>query len=179
MATIPQPLSFISFDYRYLAVNDAYADYFDCPTNLIIGKTVAELCGPSIFENEIKSRLDRCLGGEALRYEVQVEFPKKGWRWMEMSYTPCRNVDGSISGVISHGFDITDHKQMEKAIRESERKWRNILINTPQIGITLDPEANITFANKRFLELTGWREDEILNKNWFDLLIPKIGRAHV
>ncbi len=40
-------------------------------------------------------------------------------------------------------------------LRFSEPKWRNILMNTPQVGISLDPQARIVFANKHFLQLTG------------------------
>ncbi|HES59915.1 MAG TPA: PAS domain S-box protein, partial [Caldithrix sp.] len=35
-----------------------------------------------------------------------------------------------------------------------------------------DKDANIIFANKYFLELTGWTSQEILNKNWFEFFIP-------
>ena len=66
-----------------------------------------------------------------------------------------------------------------KQLRESERKWRNILINVPQMGITLDAEARIVFANAYFLSLTGWEEEEVMGRNWFDLFIPEHGREDV
>ena len=75
--------------------------------------------------------------------------------------------------------DITERKQAEEALRKSEEKWRNILVNTPQVGIALDPEARIVFANKHFLELTGWSTEEILGGNWFDLFIPEDVREEV
>jgi PAS domain S-box-containing protein len=87
--------------------------------------------------------------------------------------------DGALRQVVVTFVDITDRKQTEKVLQESERKWRNILIETPQIGISLDRQARIIFANKRFLELTGWQEDEILYHNWFDLFIPKDVREEV
>jgi PAS domain S-box-containing protein len=64
-------------------------------------------------------------------------------------------------------------EQTEKALIESEQKWRNILVNIPQIGIALDPQARIVFANARFLKLTDWKAQEIIGQDWFDLFIPE------
>ena len=69
--------------------------------------------------------------------------------------------------------DITAQKQTEEALRTSEQKWRNILVNIPQIVISLNSQAQIDFANKHFLDLTGWDEGEIIGKNWFDVFIPE------
>jgi PAS domain S-box-containing protein len=69
------------------------------------------------------------------------------------------------------GYAI-DRKQSEEVLRKSEQKWRTFLVDLPQIGISLDPQANITFANRHFLHLTGWNKEEIIGKNWFDLFIP-------
>ena len=64
-------------------------------------------------------------------------------------------------------------EQTEKALIESEQKWRNILVNIPQIGIALDPQARIVFANAHFLKLTDWKAQEIIGQDWFDLFIPE------
>ena len=75
--------------------------------------------------------------------------------------------------------DITEPKRAERALIDSERKWRNILVNTPQVGITLDPQARIVFANAHFLKLTGWKEREVIGRDWFDLFIPENIRQEV
>jgi PAS domain S-box-containing protein len=65
------------------------------------------------------------------------------------------------------------------ALQESERKWRNILVNTPQIGISIDPQGQITFANKHFLNLTGWSRKEVIGMDWFEMFIPAEIRAEI
>ncbi len=124
-STISQPMSFVSKDYRYLAVNKIYAEFFGRHRDEILGHAVADFCGEAVFEKEIRPRLDRCLTGEPVRYEVQVVFPKKGLRWMEMEYFPYRDDHGEITGVVSHGLDITDRKQNEQVLliakEEAER----------------------------------------------------------
>lgn len=67
---------------------------------------------------------------------------------------------------------LNDRKKTEKALIDSERKWQKILVNTPQLGISLDPQARIVFANEHFLKLTGWEMEEVQGKDWFELFIP-------
>ena len=74
---------------------------------------------------------------------------------------------------------IKQLEQTEKALIESEQKWRNILVNIPQIGIALDTQAKIVFANAHFLKITGWKAHEIVDQDWFDLFIPENIREEV
>ncbi len=70
-------------------------------------------------------------------------------------------------------------KRVEEALVASEGKWRNVLANIPQIGISIDPHAKIIFANDYFLTLTGWKEQEVIGKDWFDRFIPENIRNEV
>ena len=38
--------------------------------------------------------------------------------------------------------------------------------------MTLDRNARVTFCNDYMLKLTGWRREEVLGSDWFDLFIP-------
>ncbi len=75
--------------------------------------------------------------------------------------------------------DITERKAFEEALIKSEQKWRHVLLNIPQIGISLDTKGQIVFANQYFLDLTGWSEEDVLGKNWFDMFIPEEGREQI
>jgi len=74
---------------------------------------------------------------------------------------------------------LTDRKKTEEALVYSEQKWRNILLNIPQIGISLNPDAKIIFANDHFQKLTGWKKEEIIGQDWFDMFIPEKNREEV
>jgi PAS domain S-box-containing protein len=75
--------------------------------------------------------------------------------------------------------DITVRKQAEAALKESEAMWRNILVRIPQVGISLDPQGRIVFANKHFLELTGWDAEAVTGRDWFANFIPEAVRKDV
>jgi PAS domain S-box-containing protein len=73
---------------------------------------------------------------------------------------------------IAQGQDITTRKSAEEALRESEWRFRDMMAKVQLVSATLDPEGNITFANECLLQLTGWRPEEILGRNWFEVFVP-------
>jgi PAS domain S-box-containing protein len=99
--------------------------------------------------------------------------------YLDYLIVPEYDHSGKISGLLAVGRDITQKKQGEEVLRKSEQKWRNILVDLPQIGISLDPQARIAFANRYFLHLTGWDKEEIIGKNWLDLFIPEDKREEI
>ncbi|WP_319581681.1 PAS domain S-box protein [uncultured Pseudodesulfovibrio sp.] len=62
--------------------------------------------------------------------------------------------------------------ELERELANSERRWRSILENMPQIGVSLDAQGRVVFANRHLLELTGWTLEEVQGKSWFDTFVP-------
>jgi len=66
--------------------------------------------------------------------------------------------------------DITDRKKAEKALRESEYKYKSLIENIPDIIFTIDLEGKITFISKRAKEISGYENAEMINKNIFNFI---------
>ena len=131
---------------------------------------------------KVMGALNVHLEGKTAYYESEHRARHKSGEWiwiLDKGRVIERDAQGLPLRVCGTHLDITGRKRAEEALRESEQKWKNILVDTPQIGIALDTQANLVFANKRFLELTGWRKDEIIGRNWFDLFIPEDVRETV
>ena len=111
---------------------------------------------------------------------VEEQFQRKNGEPFRVEIT-SESVTGDrgVPYYLANWVDITERKRAEDALIESEQKWRNILMETPQIGIALDPRSGITFANDHFLSLTGWEKQEIMGRNWFDTFIPEKTREQV
>ncbi len=75
----------------------------------------------------------------------------------------------SISGIF---FDITESKQAEEALRESQGKLNAILETTPAGIFLVNAEGCITFANRTMADLFAYRHDEILGTPYLDLVHP-------
>ena len=66
-----------------------------------------------------------------------------------------------------------DILRSEQELREEERRYRSLLENVYLVAVGLDTNRNITFANPFLLKLTGYTQEEVLGKSWFDLFLPK------
>ena len=70
-------------------------------------------------------------------------------------------------------FDITERKDVEEKLQQEKDFSENLLETANTIILTLDKKANIITFNKFSERLTGYKREEVLGKNWFDLFIPK------
>jgi len=69
--------------------------------------------------------------------------------------------------------DLSRRRQIERSLRESERRLREILEKIELVGVMLDTSGNIIFCNDYLLHLTGWAREELLGCSWFERLIPE------
>jgi diguanylate cyclase (GGDEF)-like protein/PAS domain S-box-containing protein len=79
---------------------------------------------------------------------------------------------GSKHYILGVFRDITDRNQAELELRESQRRFSDLLGNVELASMMLDREARITYCNNYLLRLTGWQREEVIGKNWFDLFVP-------
>ena len=69
-------------------------------------------------------------------------------------------------------------KEVEKALRESEKKYRELAQNTNVIVLRMDINGRITFFNKFAQKFFGYTEDEILGKNVVGTIVPEMDSSH-
>ncbi|MFN2354012.1 MAG: PAS domain S-box protein [Desulfopila sp.] len=110
-------IAYLDENYRYIIVNNAYEDFSGAKRDDFVGMTVTEYLGKDIFEEKIKSNLDKCLNGEIINYQEWFKFPTKGKRFVDVTYFPYRDGKNPISGVIANTRDITDRKQAEEVLK--------------------------------------------------------------
>jgi diguanylate cyclase (GGDEF)-like protein/PAS domain S-box-containing protein len=79
---------------------------------------------------------------------------------------------GELLGSVVTLTDITEHKRASNQLRESERRFRDMLGNIQLVSIMIDRQSRITYCNDYFLKLTGWRREKVIGQNLFDLFIP-------
>ena len=74
---------------------------------------------------------------------------------------------------------LEDRQQAEEALRESERRYREMLENVQLVALMLDERGHLTFCNDFLLELTGWRREEISGADWFETFLPPDVRTEI
>jgi len=81
--------------------------------------------------------------------------------WTESTFTLIRDENGEPTGIFGVGRDITEHKQAEEALKQSEEKYRTILDETDDIYFEVDLRGNFTFANDAACRNLGYSRSEI------------------
>ena len=131
---------------------------------------------PSLFTAESWERLQGIVK-EALQtgapYELDMEIlsPESTTKWATARGEPLRDAGDQIIGLRGTVQDITERKQAEEALRESEDKLRLLLDSTAEAIYGIDLEHRCTFCNAACLRTLGYkRVDQVLGKNMHDLL---------
>ncbi|MCH8507070.1 MAG: PAS domain S-box protein [Ectothiorhodospiraceae bacterium] len=77
---------------------------------------------------------------------------------------------GQVTRIVGSNLDITNLKETEIALQESETNYRRIVENSQEGIWVIDEEGKITFVNPRLLEMLGYPEDEIIGQSCFKFM---------
>lgn len=75
-------------------------------------------------------------------------------------------------GVVASFSNITGRKMVEKLLKENERRISTLLENAQLAAVILDEQGDVSFINDFLLNLTGWKWEEAIRQNWFDMFVP-------
>lgn len=69
--------------------------------------------------------------------------------------------------------DVTEQHRTQHALQSMERQFRETLENVSLPVVQIDHNAKVTFCNRCFLQITGWKPEEIIDRDWFDTCVPQ------
>jgi diguanylate cyclase (GGDEF)-like protein/PAS domain S-box-containing protein len=105
-------------------------------------------------------------------YEYRIVRPDGSIRWIKSRGFPVRDQSAKVVRIAGTATDITDGRLTTLELRESERRFSDLLGNVELVSIMLDHEARITYCNEYLLRMTGWTRAEVIGRDWFELFIP-------
>lgn len=154
-------IALLDRNFVFLFANQTYLDWHQKTVDQVKGHPVREVLGENLFDQQVKPRLDRCLQGETVRFSLWFSYSDQP-RFLNVSYVPFRNEAEQIIGVMASLRDVTELKQTEQALAESEAQFRAIFENAG-IGIVtaLPPSYQMAIANPFFQSLVGYSAAEL------------------
>ncbi|RYY91000.1 MAG: PAS domain S-box protein [Chitinophagaceae bacterium] len=121
--TVPAMIFYLDSEQRYQSYNETFMSWFGIGPTEVIGKTVHEFLGDAAYA-KIWPHLSVAYAGQQEKYELRAPFRNEDGRWLSITYTPHLDRSGKVIGVIVHATDITQSKQTEIELRDSESRYK-------------------------------------------------------
>jgi PAS domain S-box-containing protein len=170
---VPVGLCFLDRNLRYVSVNKRLAEMYNVPVANHLGRTFAEVL-PALYP-QVESYLFRALAGEAVS-DLEVRQPRVGqpgqFSTFLVSCQPARDEVDEVIGISVAVINITERKQVEEALAESEDHYRHTVELNPQVPWTADPKGMILDVSQKWHALTGLSKEASLGDGWIKVLHP-------
>ena len=148
----------------------------------VLGYTQEDIVGKSWFDNflpesmraEVKSVYDRMIAGdlEPIEYFENPVLTKDGEeRIIAWHNTIIRDEQDNITGTLSSGEDITQRKQAEETLLESEERYRQSVENSPNPIFSIDKEGIVQAWNRSCEQVFQYSSEEIIGQAYHKLLM--------
>lgn len=89
-----------------------------------------------------------------------------------LSVTALRDAEGNITGFLGIASDITERKQTEEIISESEQRLADIINFLPDATLVIDREGRAVAWNRAIEEMTGVKAEEMLGQGNYEYALP-------
>lgn len=142
-------------------VNDAFTKLTGYSYEEVLGKNPGKLLqGPNTAKRDKDTIITGLKTGKPFRTEI-YNYNKHGeGYWIEIYITPIYNDNGEITSYIAVENDITERKNSEEQIA----KLTKGIENSPTIVVITDSDGKIEYVNTRFVEVTGYKFEEVVGQ---------------
>jgi PAS domain S-box-containing protein len=151
----------------------------------IFGYKPEELVGRNIFEfnHPDEAATLRRIFERAVRREIKVvdmrfRFRHKNGHWRRLEVTGHNMLDDPIvHGIVVNSRDVTEREEAERALRYSEKRYRNLVETMYEFVAELDMEGRFMFVNESFARFTAYERKELIGQNFYTFVHPDDAHA--
>lgn len=156
-----------------LACNPGTRTLFGYSPAELIGQSVSMLAPPELRDEP--ARLNRkILAGELISDHETIRLRKDGSRIdVSLTLSPLRNLNGVIIGTSSITRDITDRKRMERELKVSERRYRELIESSQGLICIHNLQGVLLTINPAAATHLGYQIDEMVGRNLSEFLTPR------
>ncbi len=140
---------------RLVFVNQAFCNMLGYTESELIGKTVWEFMHPE--DVAVNKQSYERLMDEGIPFKLERRFLRKDGSviWVDASVSPIMDADGKLQSAVAVEVDITRRKLAQKALRDSEKRYRNLFDLIPVAVYSCDAQGLIQEYNHRAVALWG------------------------
>ncbi|HWP48143.1 MAG TPA: PAS domain S-box protein [Candidatus Limnocylindrales bacterium] len=131
-----------------------------------------------LIQVQLRAAIQRAAQGEKSRYDVVMRVGEGHFITVDFALVPEFDPAGQVSHLIASAVDITERKQVEEALRQSEERARAIVDTSVDGIITIDERGSIELFNKAAERIFGYRAEEVIGQNVSILMPPPYREEH-
>ena len=124
----------------------------------------------------IREDIELAASGKIISHPIQVK-TTEGLVWIEFSIHPIYDDKRKVKYIVPEGRDITDRKQVEDALRESEELYKT-LAEKSMAGVYVVQDGKFRFINSNAASYAGYTREELLDQE-ADLIVDPEDREKV
>ena len=150
------------------ALNSTAAEW----STRLLGRALREGARVADFVPEAADAFRAALGGEARNVERCLTDTDGSELWFEATHAPVVDEEGSVIGVCLNVRDISTRKQAERALRESEARYRDLFDNASDLVCATDPDGAFVYVNRAWHHTIGLSGAELRRGGFLDVVHP-------
>ena len=143
----------------------------------VVGKSMLDILLPE-HRSAFLMLTKNVFRGKSGMLVFEIEGLKGNRRWLETHAVPLKNEQGHIVSLLGVTRDITERREAEDRIKDSEEKRRLIMSGALDAIICIDTHGTTTFWNPQAEVIFGWTEAEVIGQDLSELIIPEEFRKY-
>ena len=170
---LPVMTAFLDRELKYRFVNRLLAEWLEWPRKEMIGRTMREVLGEKAYAPR-RALVEAALSGERQFFASVFDHPSRGPLAVQTDYVPWINPEtGAVDGVVVVVSDVTEQRATEKALRESEERFRRIANSAPALMWVTRLDRMRDFVNDAYVEFVGLPREEAQKLDWRARIHPE------
>ncbi|WP_243544745.1 PAS domain S-box protein [Pseudodesulfovibrio tunisiensis] len=162
-------MTLVNREYCYEAVNRAYIQASGLPEKRILGRTMADVWGATVFEQHILPHVRDCFQGRQITYKAWISFFERDRGYYEVRMFPYADESGRVTHVATVSHDITEPTLAQARIMESREHFRAIFESSIDPILLFDQDMNIKDLNSAGVVKLGLPKSRLAGKHARDL----------
>ncbi|MCL4502750.1 MAG: PAS domain S-box protein, partial [Deltaproteobacteria bacterium] len=170
LETMPGALIVVNAEARIIANNKSACRILGYAREELMGAPLAKVLGQDC---SLGPQLEKLFEGDLTNWELSYQTKDGRQVPVFLSSTVRRDAAGQISYIVCIAIDITEHKQSEAALVESEGRFRDLAENAVEWIWEVDSQGKYTYSSPVVEKLLGFKPEEIMKKHFYDLFHPE------
>src|SRR4051812_2449874 len=172
-----------SSDLVTIVAPDSTILYASDSAERIVGYSAGDLVGTALLDylegtdiDRVRGLLHNSNGKSSGPVEFSLRRADGSPVWLEAVGSNLLT-DPTIRGIVLNARDVSERKRADRALRESEERYRDLFDNASDLVCMSDPSGTLLYVNKAWQKGTGYSDEEVARMQLHEIVHPE-SRAH-